>query len=120
MAIQKTTRSTMSQTILGAIRAQSKPLSLLAAFFVGLVALFFANKLWVVRRERAVQYDFSSLMTEYETLSQEKDPQWSELLEKFEKNYERHSNSSLLPYYLGYKVRILLNQDKKDEALAGP
>ena len=34
---------------------------------------------------KEAQYDFSSLMTEYDTMSREKDPQWSELLEKFEK-----------------------------------
>ena len=57
-------------------------------------------------------------MTEYEIMSQDKNPEWDALLQKFEKNYEKHSNSSLLPYYLGYKVRILLHQNKKDEALA--
>lgn len=118
MAIQRTTSSSIFSTISNTISAQSKPLSLIFAFFVFLVMAFFAHKLWVVRREQAVQYDFSSLMTEYETMLHEKDPEWSVLLEKFEQNYKKHANSFLLPYYLGYKVRILLNQNKKDEALA--
>jgi tetratricopeptide (TPR) repeat protein len=81
------------------------------------IAILFAHKLWVINRERSAQYDFSALMTEYETMSREKDPQWSALLEKFESSYAKHSSSSLLPYYLGYKVQILLAQDKRDEAL---
>ena len=118
MAIQKTTRSSIFQTISDALRAQSTLIGVVFSVFVMVMVLFFAHKLWVVKKERAAQYDFSSLMTEYETISREKNPEWSALLEKFEKNYEKHASSSLLPYYLGYKVRILLNQDKRDEALA--
>jgi predicted Zn-dependent protease len=72
----------------------------------------------MIKKERSAQYDFSALMTEYEVMSREKDPQWSLLLEKFNKTYADHASSPLLPYYLGYKVQILLEQDKKDEALA--
>ena len=39
------------------------------------------------------------------------------LLDKFEKNYAKHSSSSLLPYYRGYKVHILLQQGDKDAAV---
>ena len=117
MAIQRTTSLSIFRTISNAVSAQTKPLSLIFAFFVLLMMTFFTYKLWVVKRERAVQYDFSSLMTEYETMSHEENPEWDKLLEKFEKNYEKNSNSSLLPYYLSYKVRILLNQNKPTEAL---
>jgi len=117
MAIQRTTSSSILRTISDAVSAQSKPLSLIFAFFVFLMTAFFAHKLWVVKRERSVQYDFSALMTEYETMSREENPEWDKLLEKFEKNYEKNSSSSLLPYYLSYKVRILLNQNKPTEAL---
>ncbi len=118
MAIQKTTRSTVFGTIFGAIRAQSKPLIFVAVFFVGMVTVWFGYKLWVVKRERAVQYEFSSLITEYETISHDKNPEWDALLEKLNAAYEKNANSSLLPYYLGYKVRILLHQGKKEEAIA--
>jgi len=117
MAIQKTTNSSPFKTISSAIRAQSNLIMIVFSVFMGMMVLFFVHKLWVVKRERAAQYDFSSLMTEYETMSHEKNPEWSVLLEKFEKSYKKHSSSSVLPYYLGYKVRILLNQDKKEEAL---
>jgi predicted Zn-dependent protease len=99
------------------LNANAKPVLMVFSFLVAIIFLFFAHKLWVIKRERAAQYDFAFLMTEYDTMSREKNPQWSELLEKFEKNYDKHSNSSLLPYYLGYKVQILLAQDKKEEAL---
>ncbi len=118
MAIQKITRPSLFGAILNAVRAQSKPLIFVATFCVSMVVLFFAYKLWMTKRERAVQYDFSSLMTEYETVSHDKNPEWDALLAKFEKSYEKHAHSSLMPYYLGYKVRILLHQGKKDEALA--
>jgi len=117
MAIQNTT-SSLFKSISDFVSSNVKHLSMLFSFFVLLIGLFFAHKLWVINRERSAQYDFSVLMTEYETTLREKDPQWPVLLEKFEKNYEKHANSSLLPYYLGYKVQILLHQDKKDEALA--
>jgi predicted Zn-dependent protease len=116
MAIQKT--SSVLGTISRTIQAQAKPLSIVFFCALGLAASSFAYKLWSAKRERAAQYDFSSLMTEYETMSQDKNPEWDVLLDKFEKNYEKHASSSLLPYYVSYKVRILLNQDKREEALA--
>ena len=116
MAIQKT--GTIFGTISHRIQAQSKPLSIVFSFALALAVFSFAYKLWSAKRERAAQYDFSALMTEYETMSQDKNPEWEALLKKFEKNYEKHSGSALLPYYLSYKVKILLNQDKKEEALA--
>jgi len=113
MAVQKMSFKSISDLI----HANAKPLLLVFSFAVAMVFLFFAYKWWVIKRERAAQYDFAFLMTEYDAMSREKDPQWAVLLEKFEKNYEKHSNSSLLPYYLGYKVQILLAQNKKEEAL---
>jgi predicted negative regulator of RcsB-dependent stress response len=115
MATQKT--NSVFGTISNAIQAQGKSLSIVFFCAVAVMGLSFGYKLWSAKRERAAQYDFSALMTEYETASQDKNPEWDALLKKFEKNYEKHSNSSLLPYYLGYKVRILLHQDKRDEAL---
>jgi predicted negative regulator of RcsB-dependent stress response len=118
MAIQNSRKKTTFQSISEAFGAHTKPIFMVLSFVAAMVLLFFAHKLWVTKRERAAQYDFSALMTEYDGMSHEKDPQWSSLLEKFEQNYEKHSSSSLLPYYLGYKVQILLAQDKKEEALA--
>jgi predicted negative regulator of RcsB-dependent stress response len=116
MAIQRT--SSLFGTIYNAIQAQSKLLSIVFSFLVAFGIAFLGYRLWSIKRERAAQYDFSALMTEYEMVSQDQNPEWDALLKKFEKNYDKHSGSSLLPYYLSYKVRILLNQNKKDEALA--
>jgi predicted negative regulator of RcsB-dependent stress response len=118
MAIQNKTNVTLFQIISDRVNENIRPIVMVLSFVLVLISLFFAHKLWTIRRERSTQYDFTFLMTEYETMSREKNPQWSELLEKFEKNYEKHASSSLLPYYLSYKVQILLEQDKKDEALA--
>ena len=118
MAIQNTTRSSVLKTISDFIFTNGKNINKVLALLVLLIVFFFAHRLWVANREQSAQYDFSALMTEYENMSREKDPQWSALLEKFETNYKKHSHSSLLPYYLGYKVQILLAQDKRDEALA--
>lgn len=118
MVIQNTTRSSVLKTISDFIFTNGKNINKVLAFLVLLIVFFFAHRLWVANREQSAQYDFSALMAEYENMSREKDPQWSALLEKFETNYKKHSNSSLLPYYLGYKVQILLAQDKRDEALA--
>jgi hypothetical protein len=115
MAIQKT--HSLLATIYNAIQAQSRALGIVFSFLVVFGVTFFAYRLWSIRREQAAQYDFSALMTEYETVSQDENPEWDVLLNKFEKNYEKHSRSSLLPYYLSYKVRILLHQSKRDEAL---
>jgi predicted negative regulator of RcsB-dependent stress response len=115
MAIQNT--SSLFKNISDTIYANNKNVVRVFAFVALLVVLFFAHKLWVINREQSAQYDFAALMTEFETISRDKDPQWSALLEKFETQYQKHANSSFLPYYLGYKVQILLAQDKKDEAL---
>lgn len=117
MAIQNTTRSTFFKNISDSVNSNIKQLCMFFSFLLLLIGLFFAHKLWVAHRERAAQYDFSELMTEYETMLHEKNPEWSALLEKFETNYQKHSHSSLLPYYLGYKVKILLQQDNRSEAL---
>lgn len=118
MAIQRTTSSAMFATMSNFMHTNSKHVSMFFSFLVLVVAMFFAHKLWMIKKERSAQYDFSALMTEYEAMSREKDPQWSLLLEKFNKTYADHASSPLLPYYLGYKVQILLEQDKKDDALA--
>lgn len=117
MAIQNTTSTTMFKSISQFARLNGRYIGMVACLAALFVSVLFAHKLWVIQRERLAQYDFSALMTEYETMSREKDPQWSGLLEKFESNYAKHASSSLLPYYLGYKVQILLAQEKRDEAL---
>jgi hypothetical protein len=115
MAIQNT--NSVLKNISNFIDSNNKNIMRVAALVALLVILFFARKLWIINKEQSAQYDFSVLMTEFETVSREKDPQWSPLLEKFETQYKKHAGSSLLPYYVGYKVQILLAQDKKDEAL---
>src|SRR5437879_2529809 len=100
MAMQNTT-SSVFKAVCDFMTINSKPILAALSFLVLLIGLFFAQKLWVMNKERSAQYDFSALMIEYETMSREKDPEWSALLEKFESNYTKHSNSSLLPYYLG-------------------
>lgn len=117
MAIQNTTNSLL-RSISHFINVNTKPIFMALSFLVLLIGLFFAHKLWMINTERSAQYDFSALITEYETMSREKDVDWSALLEKFESNYAKHSGSLLLPYYLGYKAQILLAQDKKEEAIA--
>ena len=118
MATQKITRTNILRSISESVFAQSRHFFMITSVLVVLIALFFTHKLWVAKREQSAQYDFSALITEYESMSREKDPQWAVLLDKFEKNYEKHSRSSLLPYYQGYKVNILLKQGDKSIALA--
>jgi hypothetical protein len=118
MATQKITRANILKAISQSVFAQSRHFFMVASVLAVLIALFFTHKLWVSKREQSAQYDFSALITEYESMSREKDPQWALLLDKFEKNYEKHSSSSLLPYYQGYKVNILLKQGDKNIALA--
>lgn len=118
MATQKITRANLLETISNVVFAQSKPFFMALSVLMVLMVLFFTHKLWVTKREQAAQYDFSALITEYDLMSREKNPQWAPLLDKFEKNYAKHSSSSLLPYYQGYKVNILLKQGDKDAALA--
>ncbi len=74
-------------TISSTIQAQSKSLSIVFFCAVTLLVASFGYKLWSAKKERAAQYDFSALMTEYETMSQDKNPEWDALLTKFEKNY---------------------------------
>jgi tetratricopeptide (TPR) repeat protein len=117
MASQKITRANLLETISKSVFAQSKHFFMVFAVLAVLVGFFFTYKLWVAKREQSAQYDFSALITEYDAMSREKNPQWSSLLDKFEKNYEKHSSSSLLPYYQAYKVNILLKQGEKNTAL---
>lgn len=118
MATQKIRITNIWETISQTVFAQSRHFFMIISVLVVGTALFFTYKLWVTKREQSAQYAFSALINEYELMSREKDPQWAPLLDKFEKNYAKHSSSSLLPYYQGYKVNILLKQGDKDAALA--
>jgi tetratricopeptide (TPR) repeat protein len=115
MAIQKI--DSFSGIFIAKLQAQAKPLIILCACIFLFGSGLFFYQLWSTMNEKAAQYDFSALMTEYETMLQDKDPEWSLLLDKIEKNIQKHARSSMLPYYTSYKVRILLHQNKKDEAL---
>jgi len=117
MASQKITRSNLLETISNAVFTQSRHFFMFLSVLVVLIVLFFSYTLWVANREQSAQYDFSTLVAEYDVMVREKDPQWALLLDKFEKNYEKHSRSSLLPYYQEYKVNILLKNGDKDAAL---
>ncbi|HSC25409.1 MAG TPA: hypothetical protein VLB80_04320 [Candidatus Babeliales bacterium] len=117
MAIQKIKSTTLFTTFITFFRSQGKYIALCIIVLAVIMLSFFGHKLWIQKKERSAQYDFGDLMIEYDTISREKDPQWSKLLEKFEEQFKNHSHSSLLPYYLGYKVILLLNQDKRNEAI---
>jgi predicted negative regulator of RcsB-dependent stress response len=118
MANQKTTWTTLFDTIFHAIQAYSKHISI--AFFTLLSAglLFFGYQMWITKKTQAAQYDFSSLITEYETALTTPDFEWDALLEKFNAQCDKHASAPLLPYYQAYKVQILLQQNKRQEALA--
>jgi predicted negative regulator of RcsB-dependent stress response len=117
MVNHKITKANFLDVISKSVFAQSRHFFMVLSVLAVLVGLFFSYRLWVAKREQAAQYDFSALIAEYDAMSREKNPQWAPLLEKFEKNYEKHSSSSLLPYYQGYKVNILLKQGDKSAAL---
>lgn len=42
---------------------------------------------------------------------------WSSVEQAFTLGYEKHSGSSLAPYFLAYKADVLIKQNKKDEAV---
>src|SRR6266446_1682487 len=106
MASQKTTSMMIVRNMFDAALAQSRQIFIIFAILFGATMLFFTYRWWAISREQAAQYDFSVLIAEFEMMSHEKDPQWAALLKKFESNYQKHSRSSLLPYYQNYKVQI--------------
>src|SRR5438445_5223762 len=91
MATQKITRANLLETISNVVFAQSRHFFMVLSALTVLMVLFFSHQLWVAKREQSAQYDFSALITEYDLMSREKNPQWAPLLDKFEKNYEKHS-----------------------------
>ena len=118
MANQKATRATLLENVSQVVFAQGKHIVMILGVVAVLIGFFFAHRLWVAKRERSAQYSFSALVTEYDAMSREKNPEWDALLNKFEAQYAKHSDSSLLPYYQGYKVRMLLAQKDRDAALS--
>jgi len=92
---------------------------ILAGAGVALVAvsLFLGYTVWMQQKDKSAQNDFGSLMMEYHALVHEKSAERDELLEKFKQGYEKHSGSSLAPYFLAYQARILISQGKHAEAL---
>jgi len=89
---------------------------------IGLILFFISvacgYMLWMNEQNKAAQRYFGLLIMEYNQVKQEQDFDWQNLLTKFEKGFDKHSRSSLLPYYKDYAVNILLKQNKKNEALA--
>ncbi len=118
MANQKITRTHFVATISDLLFKQSKHFFMILSAVIFLILMFFSYKLWITKKEQSAQYDFSALITEYDGMVSEKNPQWTQLLDKFKKNYEKHAHSSLLPYYQGYAVNILLKSGDTDAALA--
>lgn len=117
MANQKITQTYSFATISDVLFKQSKYFFMILSAVILLLLMFFSYKLWITKKEQSAQYDFSSLITEYDSMLGEKNPQWSSLLDKFKTNYEKHARSSLLPYYQGYAVNILLKSGDRDAAL---
>jgi hypothetical protein len=116
MNVQKTIRKTNVQMMYDTVANNVQKILIGLTILVACATILFGYQLWVVRREKAAQRDFGPLIAQYNMATQEKNPEWTELLKKFEKNYKKHYRSSLLPYYMEFKVSILLQQDKKEEA----
>ena len=118
MSIQKTHTSNFFQSFLEKIEEQSKALYLIISLCSVIALSFVIYTAWATKKEKSIQYDFGILIGEYENMLQDKNPDWNSLLEKFESTYNKHSSSTLINYYLGYKVQILLQQNKTPQALA--
>src|SRR5688572_9272145 len=117
MSTQIKGTSNFFRTISIFLEAQGKNLLLLSIACGTIILAYCGYRLWKVNGEKLAHYDFSVLITEFESAAKLPNADWAALLEKFENNYRKHGNSQLLPYYLGYKVQILLRQNKREEAL---
>jgi hypothetical protein len=118
MAIQQTKKNKLKSFYEVMILDNAKQLLTGLTVIAACALILVAYRVWDVHKKRVTQRDFGALITQYDIMLKDKNAQWSELLEKFDAAYEAHAGSYLLPYYKGYKVQILLQQNKKEEAIA--
>jgi|SRR5579872_695772 len=118
MVTQRTASKSFSHKLYNVMNKNARHVAIvvgLIAFFVSAALLYM---LWMNEQNKSAQRYFGSLVMEYNQAKQNKDFDWQALLKKFESGYKKHSGSSLLPYYKGYGVQILLQQNKQDDAVA--
>ncbi len=83
-----------------------------------LIAGFFGYRLYRTHKEQAAHRALATCIAEYEKVAKE-EPQMLSRVEMLCKlGYEQHENSALAPYFLAFRANVLMQQDKKEEALA--
>lgn len=89
---------------------------LAAAIMISLI--YFSYRFYVQYREEKVQILFSDNLSLFNKEKNTEDQQWNTVVNAFDAGYNEAKSSYLAPYFLGYKAEALLEQDKKQEALA--
>jgi predicted negative regulator of RcsB-dependent stress response len=92
-------------------------IAVIAIIILG-IGLFFLNHTWSKYRDESAQYALSHLIEQFDNNQHSSEPQWEDFLNKAHLEYEKHSSSRLAPYFLGYIVQALEQQNKKEEVLA--
>jgi len=86
-------------------------------FFIGLfIALAFM--MWKKECNKSAQNYFGMLALEYDQIRYKQDADFSTLLAKFETGFKQHARASITPFYKNYAVKILLEQNNYEQALA--
>lgn len=118
MATQKIIKKNMFDTVAEVIIKNNQKITILLGVVLLGIVLFMGNKLWVAQKNKAAQGYFGVVVMEYNQALHDNNVDWDGLRAKFEKGFSDYSGSSLIPYYKGYVVTILLQQNKADEAAA--
>lgn len=117
MIMQRTYGKGFSHRLYDALLNNTRQVILVVGLILFFIGLAFGYMLWKDEQNKSAQRYFGLLVMEYNQAKQDKSADLSSLLKKFEAGYEKHSGSSLTPYYKDYAVDILLQQNKHNEAV---
>jgi len=116
--VHKTAHNSFFMLTYKVVSNNMRQIGLIGGLIIAVIVSALGYMFWMNEKNKAAQRYFGFLVMEYNRGLQDKDVDWQMLLKKFERGYEKHAGSSLMPYYKDYAVNILLKQHKTDEAVA--
>jgi len=117
MSSKKMTHNSFIEKVYNIIINQMYYFMIALSIVVFVLSCVFGYWFWTKHKDKIAQRDFGTLTLEFHKVSQEKSPSWDALFEKFQNGFNKHAHSSMAPYYLAYQARILLEQNKLEDAL---
>lgn len=118
MSDQRMRHNSIFDSIMYTVHRNSRTIGYIIFSVIVCVSIVGAYMMWMKKCNTSAQNYFGMLAIEYDNMRNKQDADFSELLAKFEKGFEQHARASITPFYKNYAVKILLEQNNNEQALA--